>query len=159
MMSHPQLIDQLIKDIKFKTSKHLPDTPVLSTTILQRDEKAHPFNGKFHYRSAVGKLNYREKGTRLDIRYATHQCARFSDDPKAVHGKAIEHIVKYLKGTRTRGIILKPDKSKTLEVYADSDFSSNWYKCTAEHDTSIAKSRTGYVVMYAGCPIIWSSHE
>ena len=57
-----------------------------------------------------------------DIGYATHQGARFSEDPKAVHGKAIEHIVRYLKGTRTRGIILKPDKSKTLEVYADADF-------------------------------------
>ena len=156
-MSQPQLIDQLIKDIKFKTSKHLPDTPVLSTTILQRDEKAPPFNEKFHYRSAVGKLNYLEKGTRPDIGYATHQCARFSEDPKAVHGKAIEHIVKYLKGIRTRGIILKPDKSRTLEVYADADFSGNWHKCTAEHDASTAKSRTGYVVMYAGCPIIWAS--
>ena len=50
VMSQPQLIDQLIKDIKFKTSKHLPDTLALSTTILQRDEKAPLFNGKFHYR-------------------------------------------------------------------------------------------------------------
>ena len=50
VMSQPQLIDQIIKDIKFKTSKHLPDTPALYTIILQRDEKATPFNGKFHYR-------------------------------------------------------------------------------------------------------------
>ena len=51
---------------------------------------------------------------------------------------------------------MKPDKSKSLEVYADADFSGNWYKHTAADDASTAKSRSGYLVLYAGCPIIWS---
>lgn len=34
VMSQFQLIDQLNKDIKFKTSTHLLDTPTLSKTIL-----------------------------------------------------------------------------------------------------------------------------
>ena len=72
VMSQPQLIDQLIVDVKFKNTKNLPDTPALSTYILQRDENAAPFNNHFHYRSVVGKLNYLEKGTRPDIGYATH---------------------------------------------------------------------------------------
>ena len=122
VMSQPQLIDQLIVDVKFKNTKNLPDTPALSTHILQRDENASPFNKHFHYRSVVGKLNYLGKGTRPDIGYATHQCARFCEDPRVSHGKAVEHLVKYLKSTRKQGIILKPDKSKTLEVYADADF-------------------------------------
>ena len=49
-MSQPQLIDQLIVDIKFKNTKNLPDTPTLYTHILQRDENAAPFNKHFHYR-------------------------------------------------------------------------------------------------------------
>ena len=77
VMSQPQLIDQLIVDVKFKNTKNLPDTPALSTHILQRDENASSFNKHFHYRSVVGKLNYLEKGTRPDIWYATHQCAHF----------------------------------------------------------------------------------
>ncbi len=34
----------------------------------------------------IGKLNYLEKGTRSDISYIVHQCARFTDDPKESHG-------------------------------------------------------------------------
>ena len=70
--------------------------------------------------------NYLDKGTRPDIIYATYQCARFCEDPKEVHGKAVEYIVGYLKKTRKQGIVLKPDKSKLLEVYVDADFSGNW---------------------------------
>ena len=33
----------------------------------------------------------------------------------------------------------------------------NWNINTAEHDASTEKSRLGYIVLYAGCPIIWSS--
>jgi len=35
-----------------------------------------PFKGDFDYRSVVGKLNYLEEGSRPDIAYAVHQCAR-----------------------------------------------------------------------------------
>ena len=158
IMSQPQLIDQIIEDVfKFKRNKNLPDIPALSTCILQRDEKTHPFKGDFHYRSIIGKLTYLEKGTRPDIGYATHQLARFCEDPKASHGKAVEHLVKYLIATRHKGLILTPIKTKSVEVYADADFSGNRNKLTAEHDPSTTKSRTGYLAMYAGCPIIWKS--
>ena len=76
-MSQPQLIDQLIVDVKFKNTKNLPDTPTLSTHILQRDENTAPFNKHFHYHSVVGKLNYLEMGTRPDIVYVTYHYARF----------------------------------------------------------------------------------
>ena len=55
-MSQPQLIDQIIEDVfKIKRNKNLPDIPVLSTCILQRDEKIPPFKGDFYYRSIIGK--------------------------------------------------------------------------------------------------------
>ena len=87
IMSQPQLIDQIIHDIKLKPNTHLPSTPSLATKMLQRDEKAPPFKGRFHYRLVIGKLNYLDKGTRPpDITYATHQCTRFCEDPKEVRG-------------------------------------------------------------------------
>ena len=102
-------------------------------------------------------LNYLEKGTRLDIGYATHQCARFTEDPRTPHAKAVEHIAKYFQRTCDKGIILRPDTSKSLEVFADADFSGNWYKDTAQYDASTSKSRTGFIIMYAGCPVVWCS--
>ena len=59
--------------------------------------------------------------------------------------------------TKNKGIILKPDRTKSLEVFADADFSGNWNINTAADDASTAKSRTCYIPLYAGCPIVWQS--
>lgn len=99
----------------------------------------------------IGKPNQLEKGTRPNITYATHQCARFNEDLHKLHAKVVEHIIKYLKKTKHQRILLKPEKNKSLEMYADANFSRNWYKDTVVHDASTAKSRTGFLIMYVGC--------
>eukprot|EP00957_Ditylum_brightwellii_P197617 15055429-Ditylum_brightwellii.AAC.1 len=38
--------------------------------------------------------------------------------------------------------------------YVDADFAGNWQKADAESADAVM-SRTGYVLMYAGCPINW----
>jgi hypothetical protein len=55
-----------------------------------------------------------------------------------------------------KGIILNP-KHHSFKVYADADFGGLWDKQTAQDNPATAKSRTGYVVTYADCPIIWAS--
>jgi hypothetical protein len=42
-----------------------------------------------------------------------------------------------------------------LECFSDADFAGNWNITEAEHDDSTARSRTGYVIWFAGCPLIW----
>jgi hypothetical protein len=39
----------------------------------------------------------------------------------------------------------------------DADFAGNWIKPTAENDPFTARSRTGYVIKYAGCVLLWAS--
>ena len=58
--------------------------------------------------------------------------------------------------TRDKGIIFKPT-GQSFDVYVDSDYVGNWDKETAADDIDTARSRTGYVIIYAGCPIIWKS--
>ena len=97
-----------------------------------------------------------EKGTRSDISYITHQCARFTSNPKANHAKAIQWIARYLKGTRNKGFVMKPDIAKGLEVYVDADFSGNWNKEDALNQET-ARSRHGYIIKFMNCPIVWKS--
>jgi hypothetical protein len=52
---------------------------------------------------------------------------------------------------------LRPDPSKSFEVHVDCDFAGNWVKEDAMNDPSTAKSRTGSVISYQGCPITWAS--
>jgi hypothetical protein len=60
-------------------------------------------------------------------------------------------------GTRDKGIIIRPDPSRSVEVHADADFCGLFKPETAIFDPVTAKSRTGYLISYMGCPIIWAS--
>ncbi len=101
-------------------------------------------------------LNYLSTSTRPDIAFAVHQCARFSSHPKRCHEIAVRRIVRYLKGTQNKGYILRPTASRTLDCYVDADFAGLWSPDLAEDPISV-KSRTGYVITFANCPVLWSS--
>ena len=156
-LSQPHLIDQIIEEVGISPSAR-KSTPCASTKPLRRDESGEELiEPPFEYRRIIGKLNFLEKSSRPDIAYAAHQCARFSSAPKKVHYEAVIHLTKYLQATRNQGMILDPDQNKSFEAYADADFAGNWYKGTAMDDPSTSKSRSGYVITYANCPIIWGS--
>jgi hypothetical protein len=95
--------------------------------------------------------------TRPDILFATHQIAKYSSDPRREHGEAIIYLVRYLKKTRHIGLKFKPDPSRGFECYCDADFSGNWNKELAPYDSSTAKSRSGWVIFYCGCPVLAGS--
>jgi hypothetical protein len=157
-LTQPHLIDSILEDLRLAgegiaTKK----TPSAVTSILWRHLDSPRFDHHFHYRSVIGKLNYLEKSTCPDIAYATHQCARFSQDPRDPHAKAVKWIGRYLQATRHEGLTLRVDASKGFEVYADADFCGNFNKTEPATDPDTARSRTGYVVFYTGCPIYWKS--
>ncbi len=89
--------------------------------------------------------------------YAMPQIAKYSSDPRQSHGEAILYLVCYLKKTRDLGLKFKPDPKKGVECYCDMDFSGNWNKEFAPVDPSTAKSQSGWIIFYSGCPISWAS--
>ena len=111
---------------------------------------------KWEYSSVVGMLMFLANNTRPDIAYATHQCARFSHSPKASHSLAVKKIARYLKGTPNDGIIMKPKPDLTIDCYVDADF-AGLYGSEDSQDPICAKSRTGYVLFLADCPLMWVS--
>jgi Reverse transcriptase (RNA-dependent DNA polymerase) len=156
-LSQPHLIDSILRDLRFTREVNAAKTPAASTVILNRDENGKEFDESFHYRAVIGKLNFLEKSTRPDIAYAVHQAARFSADPKESHGRAVRRLCRYLAGTRDKGLILHPRLEEGFQIWVDADFCGLWNKETAPTDPSTARSRTGYVVTYAGCPVAWIS--
>ena len=115
-MAQPFLI-QCILDLLGDAVKeaNVKDTPVVYKEYLTKDEDGPDRKQSWKYRSAIGMLNYLAACTRPDCLYAVHQCARFSADPKLCHERAIKQIVRYLKGTKDKGIILKPDKTQGIK--------------------------------------------
>ena len=82
-LSQPHLNDNILKDLHLMDDKvKTKNTPAPSSKILSRHPESDNFDNMFTYRSVIGKLKYLEKGSRSDIAYITHQCARSSVDPK-----------------------------------------------------------------------------
>jgi hypothetical protein len=96
---------------------------------------------------------YLAANTRPDIVYAVHQAARHTHAPRASHSVVIK-ILRCLKGTRTKGIYFKTDDSDQVDCYVDADFAGLFSVEDAQHPIT-AKSRTGYVIMYSGVPVLW----
>lgn len=155
--TQPHLITKILGALGMDNDKvKSTATPARCSVLISRHSDSEAFGRSFNYRSVIGMLGYLET-TRSDISYATHQCARFSSDPKVEHEKAIRHLGRYLKGTRDEGTTFTPDLTKGLEVYVDADFMGNWDPKEAANDRDTARSRHGYIICYAGCPIVTKS--
>ena len=141
-LNQPQLIDSILKDMKFRSNTKEKDTPALSSVILQKDTQGKPFNNDFHYQRVIGKLNFLEKPTQPDISYAVQQCARFCEHPKQSHSKAMCRLCRYLKATRDKGIICNPDDDKSYECWVDADFAGGFDQSIAGTDPTTSKSHS-----------------
>ena len=156
ILRQPFLISRILELLNVvEGSYNMRDVPVIGP-LLSRDESGAKRKHDWGYRSAIGMLGYLQNSTRPDISMAVHQCARFNANPMLCHEKAVKYIAQYLLGTQDKGIHYKPDPTKGLECYVDADFAGGW--SSGDHtNPECVLSRTGFVIMYAGCPITWCS--
>ena len=157
ILTQPQLIDSILKSLRLKKDESTHrDTPMLSSRILQKELDSPEFDNHFNYRSVIGQIAYLEKGTRPELAYSVHQCSRYSSNPRKAHADAVKNIGRYLLGTADKGMIIEPKTERSFEVHVDADFCGNWHKRYG-HDPDTARSRHGYVISYAGVPIVHKS--
>jgi hypothetical protein len=150
------LIDRVISALDLEDAN--PKRTPAPRDPLGRDLKGTPFSQDFNYASVVGMMMYLCNNSRPDIAFAVNQCARYTHFPTEKHGAYLKHVGKYLKGTRSRGLILNPQRNDPLKIdcYADADFAGLW-NAEDEQDPHCVRSRTGFIVMIANCPVIWKS--
>jgi len=153
----PFLIERIltllgIKDDKMHNSKPTPAVRPLLNKDLNGEKRENSWN----YRTAIGMLTYLQGTTRPDISMPVHQCARFSVNPMLSHERAVKRIGKYLLGTKDHGIAFKPNDSYVLECYVDADFANGWDTENPDDPDNVL-SRTGFIIFYVGCPLVWAS--
>ena len=152
------LTQQIIEDVSLGPRTTQKPIPMCAQRLLHNYLDSSPHDeSNFHYRSVIGKLNYLAQFTRPTIVYIVHQCARLSSKPRKEHTDATEYISDYLKGNLDLGLSFKPEISKSFECFADANYCGNWSCSLAETDPSTSNSRSGWIISYAGCPIIWAS--
>jgi hypothetical protein len=153
-LTQPKLIQQEI-DACGMMDCNGTKTPA-SKTPLVSDVEGVTLNETWEYSSIVGMLMFLANNSRPDIAFATHQCARFTHSPKDSHGQAVKKIIRYLQGTKDKGLIMTPSNDLSIDCYVDADF-AGLYGVEDPQDPVSVKSRTGYVLLLADCPLLWVS--
>ena len=153
-LKQPHLIERIL-NVTQMNNCHATATPANEKPI-GKDEEGEPRIEEWHYGSVIGMLMWLCSNTRPDISYAVHQCARFTHVAKRKHEEAVKRICRYLKGTQDKGLILNPTSEMKLDCFVDADFAGLWGVEDPQDPVSV-KSRTGYVITFAACPIVWVS--
>ena len=132
--------------------------PAKAHSVLSMASKGQPkFALHFDYRSITGTLIRLAQTSRPDIMSTVRQFARFSANPIGPHDEIVSYLACCLMMTRVLGIRFKPDPTRGFKGYCDTDFSGNWNKSLAARDPATSKSRSGCIIFYAGCLVIWTS--
>ena len=145
-LNQRKYVIDLLDEAEMKDSKPAP-TPVKSN--LKLDVAGEPLSDISVYQRLVGKLIYLTI-TRPDITYAVSLVSQFMHSPTSHHLKLVKRILRYLKGTVTRGILMKNNGHFKLEGYTDSDWAGN---------SLDRKSTTGFCTFIGGNLVTWKSKK
>eukprot|EP00804_Cyclotella_cryptica_P012343 CCRYP_018206-RA/>CCRYP_018206-RA protein AED:0.26 eAED:0.34 QI:0/0/0/1/0/0/3/0/238 len=127
------------------------------TSPLPKDAAGNLASGSFNYAAAIGMLLYLSGHSSPDIAFVVHQCAWYTFHPTRRHKLAFIHIGWYLKRTMDKGLIMSPSSQPRVDCYPDTDF-AGLYGHEDSLDPHCTHSRTVYVILAFGCPVIWRSH-
>jgi hypothetical protein len=147
------IIEAMRLDIGFVT----PKWTTAEAAPLVKDSEGAPATGAFSYSSVIGMLLYLSGHTRPDIAYAVNCAAQYMCCPKISHKEVLKQIDRYLKATCNRGLIIKSSSGVLKnDAYSDANF-AGMYGYEHHDNPSCVKSRTGYVINVANCPVMWQS--
>ncbi len=112
------------------------------------------------YRRAVGALAYLANTSRPDIAHAVNLVSQFSQNPGAVHWRAVKAILRYLRGSTQFALVFAPALTSTASSHSSVEplvsiwCDANWAGCK---DTR--RSTSGYLLRFHGCWIDWRCHK
>ncbi|GKD02613.1 putative RNA-directed DNA polymerase [Tanacetum coccineum] len=147
----------LIKDLrklKFFLGIEVMDTVLLFFVIEKKKKRTVekpdlPLTDLTSYQKLIEKL-INLTLTRPDISYTVHSLSQFMHKPLQSHVKLAMRVLRYLKGSPSKGIRFSRGTDLSLKAYVDLD----WAKCP-----STRKSVTGYMLFFGNSLVSWKSKK
>jgi hypothetical protein len=103
---------------------------------------------KKQYQSMIGSLLYLAIGTRPDISYSVNVLSQFNADPAIRHLKAVQRVLRYLKGTITKKLIYKKVSDPQIVIHSDASYGNS---------ADGRKSICGYIGKYGNARVSWKT--
>ena len=154
MLDQEQYVGQILADFGMEHCNSVK-TPCpsfrLTTAMCPTSDEERKEAGNLPFCAIVGKCMYLSNCTRPDISFAVRELARFMSNYGPKHYEAAKHLLRYLQGTRGRGIIYgnEPDPYPIFRSFADSDWAMSDNR----------KSVSGFIIECGNGPISWSSKQ
>jgi len=142
--------EQYITDIldEFNMSSSLPvGTPMAAKPSIEVISDQPPDKQLFPFPTLIGKLLYCSNCTRPDITIVVNHLSRYMGIPTVNHWAHAKRVLRYLNGTRPFGLTFNGNISQDPVMWQDSSFG----------DGDNMRSRTEFVAMMCGAPIVWGS--
>ncbi|CAN6727389.1 unnamed protein product [Malus baccata var. baccata] len=111
--------------------------------------KGMPLTDISHYQRLVGKLIYLTI-TRPDITYSVSLVSQFMHSPTLGHLTLVKRILRYLRLSVGRGILMQKNDNTQIMGYCDADWAGNAID---------RKSTTGYCTFVGGNLVTWKSKK
>jgi Reverse transcriptase (RNA-dependent DNA polymerase) len=146
-LTQSQYITDLLHRAKMEGAKPV-STPMQSGLQLSKTQ-GDPFSDPHLYRSIVGALQY-VTITRPEIAFAVNRLSLFMHSPTDTHWSAVKRLLRYLKGTTSFGLLLRPSSHLSLQVFSDADWAGS---------PDDRRSTTGYCVFLGDSLVSWSSKK
>ena len=124
------------------------DTPIGTTTKLDKDEAGSPVNDT-KYRGMIGLLLYLN-ASRPDITFSVGLCERFQSCTKESHLKAVKRILRYLKGSVNLVLWYPSRDSFDLIGFADAVYAGYLLD---------QKSTSGMANFLGPCLVSWATRK
>ena len=180
-LSQEAFIDHLLAEhnlhhdiINSPTTPHRPGYPVDSIPLDDYDATTQ---AKITHtlQSLVGSLNWLAISTRPDIATITNLLAKYCKKATKGHITAAKRVLRYLKGTKTHGIVFAQDSTEAINAFikfplpaqtVNTMTDANWgpqdqsrpnpNKPSPDLDLFKSRSLSGFVIWFNG-PVHWTS--
>ena len=125
---------------------------MLKTAAEQREDEDYvTAEEKTLHEHYIGEFNWLNLTTHPSIAVATSIMGSYNGSPSPENLNMCKHMVRYLKGTATRGLVRVFQDNSGVECWCDSDH-AGLHGLTGER-----RSRLGFLITYNGMPVIWKS--
>nr|GFA17770.1 hypothetical protein [Tanacetum cinerariifolium] len=146
-LNQRKYILDLLTDAGLITAK--PSSFPLPTQLKLSLDKGTPLNDVGSYRRLVGRLLYLTM-IRPYISYAVQNLSQFVSAPKDVHIQAVIHLLKYLKGSVSKGFFYPVQPHLKMTGFSDAD----WASCLMTR-----RSLTGYCIFLGHSLVSWKTKK
>jgi histone deacetylase 1/2 len=126
-------------------------TPMVASEILSATSGT-PLSAEdsTRYRKIVGGLQYLTM-TRPDLSFSVNKVCQFLHAPRCSHWSAVKRILRYVQGTLSHGLLLRPSRTlPLLSAFSDADWAG---------DPDDRRSTGGFAIFYGGNLVSWSARK